>query len=433
VAEGGLVHIVGAGLAGLAAALSLAANGRRVALYEASPQAGGRCRSYFDGELSCRIDNGNHLLLSGNTAALSYIEGIDAEGTFEGPGEPSFPFVDAATGERWSLCPNRGPLPWWIFSRSRRVPQSRAIDYFGALALRRADPAATVAATLGKSLLYRRLWEPLAVAALNTPPSLGSARLFGQVLEETLFKGGRACRPLVPRQGLSESFVTPALVRLESAGCAIRFGARLRTLRFTGTRVSGLAFEGTEVALAGGDGVVLAVPATAAARLVPGLTVPLRHAPIVNAHFRAEAPARAPRFLCVVGGAAQWVFRKEGILSVTVSAAESLVEESTHALRERLWRDVVLAYRLPAVPLPAARIVKERRATFLCSPEELRRRPGVATPWDNLALAGDYTDTGLPATIEGAIRSGFAAAACIGGREGNAALRGRQPRRMSLL
>ncbi len=428
------MHVVGAGLAGLAAAISLLAAGRRVALYEASPQAGGRCRSYYDSELSCRIDNGNHLLLSGNAAALSYIERIGALATFEGPAEPVFPFVDRASGERWELRPNRGLLPWWIFLRRRRVPGSRATHYLAARSLRHADPQATVAATLGEErALYRRLWEPLAVAALNTPASCGSARLFGRVLEETLLKGGRACRPLVPREGLSESFVEPALARLESAGAVIRFGARLRTLLMSGARVSGLAFEGAEVALQEGDGVVLAVPATAAGRLVPGLTVPSRHAPIVNAHFRAAAPAGAPLFVAVIGGAAQWIFRKKGVLSVTVSAADDLVDEGIEALRERLWGDVAFAYRLPSAPLPAARILKERRATFLASPDELRRRPGAATRWQNLALAGDYTDTGLPATIEGAIRSGFAAAAVLAGQERNIGVLRRQPKRKTLL
>jgi squalene-hopene/tetraprenyl-beta-curcumene cyclase len=399
-AEGGLAHIVGAGLAGLSAAVSLVAEGRKAVLYEASPHAGGRCRSYFDSELSCRIDNGNHLLLSGNRTALAYLDRIGARATFEGPAEPAFPFVDAQSGERWTVRPNRGPLPWWIWARSRRVPGSRALDYLAPLALRRAGPAATVAEILGREgALYRRLWEPLAVAALNTSASLGSARLFWRVLEETLLRGAAACRPLVPRLGLSESYVDPALALLQRAGCEVRFGARLRAFAFDEARVLALLFDAARVTLREGESVVLAVPPAVAARLVPGLSVPLLHAPIVNAHFAVSARGEAPLFIGVIGGAAQWVFRKEGILSVTVSAAEDLVDEDAEALRERLWRDVALAYRLPASPVPVARIVKERRATFLASPEQARRRPGAATPWDNLVLAGDYTDTGLPATI----------------------------------
>src|SRR5437868_9644098 len=120
----GCVHVVGAGLAGLAAATALAETGRCVILYEAAPHAGGRCRSFFDAELGCRIDNGNHLLLSGNKAALFYIERIAALDTFERVADAAIPFVDIASGERWAVRPGRGRLPWWLFSRTRRVPRT---------------------------------------------------------------------------------------------------------------------------------------------------------------------------------------------------------------------------------------------------------------------------------------------------------------------
>jgi predicted NAD/FAD-binding protein len=254
------------------------------------------------------------------------------------------------------------------------------------------------------------LWQPLAVAALNTAAEDGSARLFGRVLAETLGRGGAACRALIPHQGLSESLIDPSLALLRRCGADIRFGARLRGLAFANGRVAELAFEGGAVMLGGADSVVLAVPANAAARLVPGLTVPDDHAPIVNAHFRCAAPADAPAFAGIIGGTAEWVFRKREVVSVTVSAADRLVDLPGEEVRAMLWRDVALAYGIPPHPLPPARIVKERRATFRATPAQLERRPTSATRWNNLHLAGDYVDTDLPATIEGAIRSGFAAA-----------------------
>ncbi|HEY3908890.1 MAG TPA: hydroxysqualene dehydroxylase HpnE [Stellaceae bacterium] len=415
--DAGRVHVVGAGLAGLAAAVEVAAAGRRVSLYEASAQAGGRCRSYFDAELGCRIDNGNHLLLAGNRRALGYLARIGALGTIGGPRKAAFAFFDAASGQRWLLRPNRGAVPWWILRRARRVPGSRAADYLESLALRRAGAAMTVAEALDPSRrLFSRLWEPLAVAALNTAVERASARLFWRILAETLGRGGAACRPLVPCHGLSETFVDPALETLRRRGAVIRFGARLRGLAFGTDRVVSLAFDGEAVALGEGDHLILAVPATIAARLVPGLVVPDAFSPIVNAHFRCVPPPGSPLFVGVVGGTAEWIFRKRVVLSVTVSAADRIVDRPADALRETLWRDVALAYRLPASPVPPARIVKERRATFLASPEQLRRRPAAATFWRNLVLAGDYTDTGLPATIEGAIGSGLAAASAARAR-----------------
>jgi hydroxysqualene dehydroxylase len=405
------VHIVGAGLAGLSAAVELTARNRRVQLYEAGRYAGGRCRSYLDPEIGCRIDNGNHLLLAGNRATLRYLERVGAIGTLERHRDAAFPFVDAETGERWSVRPNRGALPWWISSASRRVPGTRVADYLSVLGLRRAGPSTTVTDVLGRELpLFRRLWEPLVVAALNTGAEVASARLFWRVLAETLGRGAAACRPLLPREGLSETFVDPTLAWLRTQGAHIRFGARLRALHFDANRVSALRFDTGPIELGPADSLILAVPAMVAARVAPALRVPDHYSPIVNAHFRCCSPADAVPFIGVIGGTAQWIFRKGEVLSVTVSAADELVDRPADELGEVLWRDVSLAYHLPARPVPPVRIVKERRATFLASPMQLSRRPGTKTQWVNLLLAGDYVDTGLPATIEGAVVSGIAAA-----------------------
>ena len=407
----GTVHVVGAGLAGLAAAVELAAEGRGVRLYEAGRYAGGRCRSYLDAELGCRIDNGNHLLLAGNRRALGYLERIGALDTLEGPADAVFPFMDAKTARRWTLRPNRGIVPWWILSAKRRVPGTQATDYLAIRALRRADPSARVVEALDRENgVFRCLWEPLAVASLNTSADLASAGLFWRVLAETLGRGGAACRPLVPRDGLSETFVDPALAHLRAQGAEICFGARLRALHFALDRVTELVFDDGPVGLGRGDSLILAVPAAVAARLVPALTVPDAYSPIVNAHFRCAVPTDSPYFVGMIGGAAEWIFRKRAGLSVTVSAAGRIVDQPAEELRDLLWHDAALAYRLPASPVPPARIVKERRATFLASPAQLLRRPAPTTRWKNLLLAGDYVDTGLPAAIEGAIASGYMAA-----------------------
>ncbi|MBV8777752.1 MAG: FAD-dependent oxidoreductase [Alphaproteobacteria bacterium] len=425
----GHVHVVGAGLAGLAAAAALAEAGHDVALYESADHAGGRCRSYFDSELGIRLDNGNHLLLSGNRSALAYLRLIGAMDTFEPAGEAAIPFVDLASGARWSVRPNRGWLPWWVLVRSRRVPGSGAREYLAALRLRDSGPDDTIAARLDRaSSLYRRLWGPLAVAALNTAVEAGSARLMWRILAETLGRGAAACRPLAPRQGLSESFVEPALAMLQRRGATIRFGARLREMLFDGPRVAALRFDREAIAVAAADRVVLAVPAPVAARLVPGLVVPDDHAPIVNAHYRLAPPPQMPLLAGLVGGTAEWVFGKPDAVSVTVSAADAVVDRPAGELAATLWQDVARAFDLPAAPVPPYRIVKERRATFRATPAQLRRRPPTGTQWNNLLLAGDYVDTGLPATIEGAIRSGLAAAGAIVRLPGARAAGGRDHR-----
>lgn len=407
------IHVVGAGLAGLAAALRLAEARRTVVLHEASRQAGGRCRSYLDAGLGCRIDNGNHLLIAGNTAAMAYLGAIGARDTLIGLEEPAYPFLDVSTGERWTLRPNSGRFPWWIWSAHRRVPGTAASDYLRALRLKFAREDATIAATLAGDTLFRRLWQPLSVAALNTEVEAGQARLLSRVLGESFAQGGAACRPLVPREGLSESLVDPALARLAALGATVRFGSRLRAVEQAGSRVTALDFDEGRVELGQGDAVVLAVTAPVAARLLPGLTVPDEFRAILNAHYRIAPPSGAALFVGLVGGTAEWVFRKREVLSVTVSAADRFMDTPAEDLAQALWRDVARAYDVPSEPLPPWQIVKERRATFAATPAQVTRRPKTRTRWENLVLAGDWTDTGLPATIEGAIRSGFAAAAAL--------------------
>ncbi|MBU6506800.1 MAG: hydroxysqualene dehydroxylase HpnE [Alphaproteobacteria bacterium] len=411
----GRVHVVGAGVAGLAAAVRLAEAGRAVTLYEAAPQAGGRARSYFDQALGCRIDNGNHLLIAGNRSALGFIDAVGARGTLTGPGAPAYPFLDRATGERWTLRFNRGRIPWWMASPARRVPGTNLGDYLKALVLRRARPDDRVVDLLPPGTpIYRRLWQPLAVAALNTPLHEASAVLLARVLAESIGAGGAACTPLVPREGLSETLVDPALTQLRQRGATIRFGVRLRAIEFAAERAMALDFDDGREMLATSDEIVLAVTAPVASRLVPDLVAPDQYCAILNAHYRVAAPDGSPFFVGIIGGTAEWVFRKAGVLSVTVSAADRLLDTPEDELAVTLWRDVAAAYALPVAPVPPVRIVRERRATFAATPEQVARRPGARTRWRNLTLAGDWTNTGLPATLEGAIRSGFAAAQILG-------------------
>jgi hydroxysqualene dehydroxylase len=405
-----LIHVVGAGLAGLSAALRLADAGARVALHEAAGQAGGRCRSYVDAALAIKIDNGNHLVLSGNHATLRYLARIGSAQKLVGPATPEFPFVDLAQGQRWVLKPNPGRVPWWIFAEGRRVPGTRAADYLEIARLLLAGADKTVEAALDPtSVLYRGLWRPLLLAALNTDPAEGSARLAAAVVRETLLAGGKNCRPLIAADGLSEAFVEPALAALAARGAKVRFGARLRAVAFGDDRAQALDFGGEALELKPGEGVVLAVPAVVATALVPNIAAPTEFRAIVNAHFRLAPPPELPPITGVVGAASEWIFRFPDRIAVTISAADRFLEISREELAEKIWGEVAAVAKISA-PLPPWQIIRERRASFAATPEEDVKRPGAATAWQNLALAGDWTATGLPATIEGAIRSGNRAA-----------------------
>ena len=293
---------------------------------------------------------------------------------------------------------------------------ARLADWAALLKLKLARGDQTVAQTLTTAgPLYARLLEPLAIAALNTMPDQALARLLGAVVDETLAQGGAACRPLVPREGLSESFVDPALAWLAARGATLHTNRRVAGLHVDANRVQRLHTTEGPADIAHGEAVVIATPPWVATTLLPGLTAPDAFEAIVNVHFRAEAPPGPAGFAGLVGGLVEWVFVKPGIVSTTTSAANRYADLSADHLATVAWEEVCAAFELSG-PRPPWRVVREKRATFAATAEQERRRPGPRTGLSNLALAGDWTNTGLPATIEGAIRSGAAAAQAIQGQ-----------------
>jgi hydroxysqualene dehydroxylase len=410
----GTVHIIGAGLAGLAAAVRLTGRGVPVVLHEAANHAGGRCRTYHDPTLGMTIDNGNHLVLSGNRATMDFVAAIGARDRLHGPPSASFPMVDIATNDRWTIRINEGRFPHWIFDSAARVPATSALQYLPLARLLWAKPHHAVGDVLAcEGPVYQRLLDPLLRAALNTEPREASAGLAGAVLRETIAAGGRACHPLIASAGLSGAFVDPAIKIVAQRGGTVRFGHRLRAVAFDGSRAAALDFGEDTVKLAANDAVIVAVPPPVAADLLPGLTVPTEFCAIVNAHYRFVAEKNLPPMIGAVNGTPEWLFVFPDRLSVTISSANHLLDVDREILARKIWQEVARMIESTA-PIPPWQIVRERRATFAALPAQNARRPGATTAWGNLVLAGDWTATQLPATIEGAIRSGNRAADLIG-------------------
>jgi squalene-associated FAD-dependent desaturase len=411
------IHVVGAGLAGLSAAAALAEAKVQVEVSEAAAQAGGRCRSYFDAQLGLTIDNGNHMVLSSNPAVARYLALIGAQDRLAGPPVAEFAFLDLRSGVRWTVRPNRGPLPWWILSRRRGVPGARLGDYLALAPLLSAKADQRVEDVIPcRGPVWERLFQPILLAALNIAPEKGAAALAGQVLRETVAKGAAAYAPRIPHPSLAAAFVDPAVRYLGERGAALRLQRRLVRLVEGNGRIAALEFSDGPVDLGPDDAVVLAAPPWVASQLVPGLPAPDAFESILNGHFRIAPPAGAPMILGVLGGLAEWIFCFEDRISVTVSGANHLIQQPREELAARLWADVAQALGL-GPELPAWQVVKEKRATFAATVEQERLRPPARTGFSNLVLAGDWTDTGLPGTIEGALRSGFRAAELLQTRD----------------
>lgn len=411
-----VVYVIGAGLAGLAAATKLAEAGQKVVLIEQSPRPGGRCRSYFDSKLNADIDNGNHLVMSGNTDAMAYLDRIGARDTVEIL-PATYPFIDLETGQSWTIDLGKGRVPWWIFSKNRRIPGTTLADYWASRKLMSADVSMTIDQALkGTGELYNRFWKPFSVAVLNTEPETAAASLMKPVIMETMAKGGLACRPVLAKRGLGYSFAEPAITYLKDKNAQVIFGKRCKKVELTNNKLSKLIFDDEEILLSKDDIVISSVPPNIVSELFDFIPVPDEFRSILNIHYRLDVTPRIAPITGLLGSLAEWVFCRGNMLSVTVSAAESHIDEPSKDLAGKVWREIAPLAMLDPDAVPPSRVIKEKRATIAQTPAIVARRPKIATYSGNLLLAGDWTDTGLPATIEGAVRSGhIAAAKCLNG------------------
>ncbi|WP_269503169.1 hydroxysqualene dehydroxylase HpnE [Burkholderia sp. IMCC1007] len=407
------VHVIGAGLAGLSAAVELQRRGRRIVLHDAHAHAGGRCRSWFDGTLNTTLDSGLHQVFAGQPAMQRYLRAIGAADQLAGPALSEFAMVDVASQQRWTLRFGNGRWPSWLFDAASRVPGTTPLDYLALAPLAFARMGRSLAQTMRcDGVLWERWLRPFFLGALNVEPRHASAELARAALCGAFAAGGPGCRPLVARHGLGSAFVEPALRMLQHGGAQIRLNSRLDALEFGahGNALDAVAIGGERIDLAPGDAVVLAVPPEVAQPLVPDLTAPDTFGAVVTAYFAVDAPAGSPLQTSVVNGVVDAMRTGGGPLAATIRDASRWLEMPRDELARRIWEDVARVSGANADTLPAWQLVVEPRAGFAAVPSQEMKRPAVRTRWTNLVLAGDWIATGLPATIEGAIRSGQLAA-----------------------
>jgi squalene-associated FAD-dependent desaturase len=405
----GTIYIVGAGLAGLSAAVSCILKGYKVQVFEATNHAGGRCRSYKDKILDRTINNGNHLILSGNLGVKKFLSNLDIADNFQTMDPVLFNFYDIIKNERWSLQPSSGRIPWWILNPSRRIPGTSLGDYLSLLKFKYAKDK-TIAALVNPSRpIFERLWQPLSQAVLNTDAHEGSAALIWTMLSKTLLKGSDASRPMLTRAGLSASLIDPAISFLTANKSDIQFSMKLQSVSKNTNKLKTINFNKRAITLKTNDAVIFALPPNIISSLIPDIITPKDTNAIVNVHFRLDERPTLPNdapFIGIIGGVAQWLFKHDDVYSVTVSAADKFSNKSNEEIAKIIWKEVAKVIDNNREKLPLFRIIREKRATFAQTPEEIKRRPDSRTNWKNLYLAGDWTNTGLPATIESAIVSG---------------------------
>lgn len=396
-AEKAMIHVVGAGISGLACGVKLARNGYAVHFHEAATHAGGRCRSYHDSQLNMTIDNGNHLILRQNEHTLNYIRTLKTQRCFY-PFGKQYSFLDISHHMKWRYRPPYIP-------KGFRIP-----DIWRLLRLLFVRNHTTVSEIFPESTpLFRQFIEPICTAMLNTHPSTASAQQLRYCLLRLLIpKNGHY---LQVKTSLDDALIAPALSLIEEVGGSIECNQRLTGGEAEDGRLTKLLFSRKNISLGPRDLVIFALPPDAVTQLLP-ITVPEDYNQIVNAHFRYDTSDIKERLLGLVDNPTQWIFIKENLISTTTSDAEnSALRDLSQAEKASvLWKNVTQALQLPESPLPPCRIIAEKRATISATPKNLAKRAAMKTMYHNLVLAGDWLKSPLPATIEASIQSGNAAA-----------------------
>ena len=409
------IHIIGTGLAGLSCAINLLKEkNRKIILYEASSLYGGRCRSYNEKNFNCILDNGNHLIIKAYKNTFNYLKKINAHNKLLTNNKTFYPFVDIKKSEIWNVRPYSFIFPWWILFKSCRPKNISFLDFIKGFKVLFAKKNQTVSDLLEKdTLIYKRFWKPFTIAVLNTHPNEASAKLLWRIIIKTLFFKNDPLKPFVVKKSLSDSLINPAVKKILDQGGDIKCNTRLKKIIFKNNFAEEIIFNKNTIKIDKDELVVLAVTPNVVSKILPNIKTPKKTNCILNIHFKLNQKHNEIKFpddsffVGVIGGVVDWIFKKKNILSITISAANYLNNLDNDKISKIVWEDVKKVFNLGTVKKPKYKIIREKMATFVQSPEEIFRKPKMYTKYKNLFLAGDWVDTGLPATIEGAITSGY--------------------------
>lgn len=431
------VVVLGAGYAGLACAAELVLRGHEVTLLESRALLGGRAHSFVEPKTGLTLDNGQHILMGCYHEMLALLRKLGVTDRLQTPPRLQVPFCSSRGN---SVLSATAPAPLHLLSALLNFSELSAADKFAAirLALRlragqRPGAHETVAEWMRRwkqtPNIVRALWEPLCLAALNEPVETGSAALFATVIRQSFLGSAEDSKIYVSRVGLSELFAPEVRRLLEMCGSHVRMQAPVTGLRFDSAALREIALSDGTVLQP--EAVVSTLPWHVLRGLLPaesklaGACRALGDAPIVSLHLWLDQPVLDEPFVGFLDSPVHWVFSRDHIqadtagqpghvVTAVASGARSLLDLAPPALEELTLQELRRF-------LPAAReakvlhrmIYKARSATFAATPEAETLRPGPVTEWSNFWLAGDWTDTGLPATIEGAIISGRHAASAV--------------------
>jgi squalene-associated FAD-dependent desaturase len=433
------VFIIGGGFAGLVAGVALAGAGRRVRLLEQKPHLGGRACSFLDPKTGSVVDNGQHVFMGCYHATLRFLETIGTVDRIQFQRQLTLIFLDR-TGRQTALECADLPAPWHLLLGVLRSESFSRREKFEVLRLGRALNLSGASGDgvgrrtveewlerMGQSeSLRRNFWDLLCIAAMNEDPRLACAALFERVLCLALFKSPQDSRLGTARAGLSDCYTQAASAYIEARHGGVECGRTVANLIVREGVCEGVRLADGEKVEA--SVVVAAVPWHQLASLLPSDLLrlepffaavhTLRPAPIISINLWFDRPVTDLQFAGLRGTTIQWLFNKgrifgsgDNYVTLVLSGAHAHIGRSKEELLAMALRELgELLPEAAAAKLLHSLIVKERFATFSPTWNTEQVRPPARTPVRGLYLAGDWTATGLPATIEGAVQSGYTAA-----------------------
>jgi len=417
--------VVGGGLAGLSAAVSLAKKNIHVQLIEASPKFGGRVYSFTDEKSGDEIDNGQHLLLGCYYETLKFLDTINASHLFQYQKNLEINFA-ARGGQKYYLAATSLPYPFSLLFGLLNYDALSIADKITVILLiarlpfiesysHRNETVEDWLVGMNQSRnSIKAFWEIIGVGALNSRLKDASAEIFIDILKVIFLEGNDASAMIIPKVGLSKAFINPAVSYIESKKNELSLSEKLVELSFNGSRAVSAVTDKKSVR--DFDAVILAIPAHGMSKiknielLLEPETIEMKHSSILTLHLWLKENRLKKTFYAFLDSHLHWVFNHGTYLTTVTSGADELIEKSQEELFAIATTELSNHLGIKAEDILDYKIIKEKRATFIPNKENLSKRPWTNTKIENIFLAGDWTNTGLPATIEGAIKSGHSAA-----------------------
>ena len=420
------IAVIGGGIAGLSAAVFLVNSGFYVELYEASPKLGGRASSFKDEITGDIIDNGQHILMGCYKETLQFFKLINAFENIDFQKKLKINFLDKEKG----IIPLNSVTTLYPFNLILGILNYRMLDFnerinllktFFKLAVVPTDSLnnLTISEWLknenqSKNIL-KSFWEILVIGAMNTTPEKASAKLFADILKQIFFRGNKSATILLPETGLEELYCGKASDFIKKQYGRINLLSRVSSVRIIRNKI--VSFEVNGKNTKDFDYIISAVPLYTFRKIFsnyPELqyeNLEFKYSPILNIHIWLKENTLTEKFYGLIDSPVQWIFNHKNHLTIVISDAGKLIDLSNEEISSLVIKEIYSYY--PGIKIDSIsryKVIKEKRATFIPGPSVLNIRPQSRTAVKNLFIAGDWTDSKLPATIEGAVKSGKIAA-----------------------